>query len=266
MDIKRMLTGSGFWIAGLIGCAAILLSAAWPKEWDALECGASFLLWQDALPSKLVVYVLPACGVLPYADSYLQEWQTGFLRSYMSRINRREYIRGKVISMTLAGFLSWTAAALMAGMILFFLIYPYEMRSDLWNAAAGIAGRMGTQSGMALEPLAGTYTEMFWNLAITIARIGLLSSILGNLSAVCAQLCRSTYMAYGLPFVVWYMLIILKERYFEQLYYIYPAEWVNPGNHWGGSSCWGLWLLLLLMDLGITMLNGAMIAGRLEEI
>lgn len=241
MDIKRMLTGSGFWVASFIGCAAILISVAWPEEWKVLESGTSLMLWQDALPSRLVVYVLPACGVLPYADSYLQEWQTGFLRSYINRINRREYICGKIISMTLAGFLAWAAAALMAGLILFFLIYPHEIQSNMWG---------------------GTGVDM----ALMIVRIGLIASILGNLSAVCAQLCRSTYMAYGLPFVAYYMLIILKERYFDELYYIYPAEWVNPGNNWGGPSCWGLWVLLLLANMGIAMLNGAMIARRLEEI
>lgn len=271
MDMKRMLTGSGFWVASCIGCAAILMSVTWPEEWKVLESGTFLMLWQGALPSKLVVYVLPACGVLPYADSYLQEWQTGFLRSYINRINRREYIRGKIISMTLAGFLAWTAAALMAGLILFFLIYPHEIQSNIWGGtAAEMAARsMGISAGAevtAMEVLVSTYTEIFWNLAIIIVRIGLIVGILGNLSAVCAQLCRSTYMAYGLPFVVYYMLIILKERYFDKLYYIYPAEWVDPGNNWGGPSCWGLWVLLLLTNMGVAMLNGAMIARRLEEI
>ena len=42
----------------------------------------------------------------------------------------------------------------------------------------------------------------------------------------------SKYMAYASPFVLYYVLIILHERYLPDLFILYPKEWIAPSAHW----------------------------------
>ena len=47
-----------------------------------------------------------------------------------------------------------------------------------------------------------------------------------------AALTNSRYMAYASPFVPYYLLIILRERYFPNFFVLYPKEWLNPRRQW----------------------------------
>lgn len=42
----------------------------------------------------------------------------------------------------------------------------------------------------------------------------------------------SRYVAYLSPFIVYYLLIIMCERYFLGIRVLYPKEWMNPGEWW----------------------------------
>ena len=58
----------------------------------------------------------------------------------------------------------------------------------------------------------------------------------GMLWAVCsatlAAWSNSRYIAYGGAFVIYYLLVILNERYFKQMYCLYPYEWISPSRTW----------------------------------
>ena len=70
-------------------------------------------------------------------------------------------------------------------------------------------------------------------------------------------------MAYAAPFIIYYLLIILHERYFTELYVLYPKEWLEPTQAWGG---WGAAILVVLL----TALGGVVFAAqarrRLERL
>ncbi len=51
-------------------------------------------------------------------------------------------------------------------------------------------------------------------------------------AATLAAWTNSRYIAYGGGFVLYYMLVILCERYFESLYCLYPYEWLAPKHTW----------------------------------
>lgn len=51
-------------------------------------------------------------------------------------------------------------------------------------------------------------------------------------SAVLAAMTKSRYIAYGGSFVIYYILVILHERYFPGLYCLYPYEWFAPAHTW----------------------------------
>lgn len=52
------------------------------------------------------------------------------------------------------------------------------------------------------------------------------------LSALLAAWSKNRYVAYGGSFVIYYLLVMLHERYFKGLYCLYPYEWLNPQHTW----------------------------------
>lgn len=66
-------------------------------------------------------------------------------------------------------------------------------------------------------------------------------------SAALAAAANSRYVAYGGAFVLYYMLVILYERYFQSLYCLYPVEWYAPEHTW------------VFGDTGIVLMLGGMI-------
>lgn len=60
----------------------------------------------------------------------------------------------------------------------------------------------------------------------------LVGALWGCVSAVLAVWTNNSCVAYGGAFVVYYLLIILCERYFSNLYCIYPYEWMFPQKQW----------------------------------
>lgn len=52
------------------------------------------------------------------------------------------------------------------------------------------------------------------------------------IAAVLAAWSNNRYLAYGGSFVLYYILIILHERYFPGLYCLYPYEWFHPTHEW----------------------------------
>lgn len=52
------------------------------------------------------------------------------------------------------------------------------------------------------------------------------------LAATLAAWSNNRYIAYGGAFVVYYLLVLLYERYFDGLYCLYPYEWLAPSHTW----------------------------------
>ena len=91
---------------------------------------------------------------------------------------------------------------------------------------------------------------------------GGLCALLGTLLAVWMM---SNYMAYIAPFVIYYFLIMLKERYFDTLYCIYPKEWMNPEHFWGKGES-GLFFFFLIWTLCLGVLCCRVMGRRLWDV
>ena len=68
-------------------------------------------------------------------------------------------------------------------------------------------------------------------------------------SVTLAAVSKSRYVAYGGGFIFYYLLVILYERYFTGLYFLYPEEWLAPKHIWPFDEYGVLILLLGLMAL-----------------
>lgn len=239
-ELKRMFTGRATLAAWAIACISLALGQTYPDMKKALECGTFIQLLETSLKSRTVAFTLPVAAVLPWSDSFLQEYKSGFLKSALPRTDRRHYVEGKVFSVLLSGFLVWVLAASMLFFINFVIFYPAEIVGVIQKSQ---------------------FSELF----IKIIRLGILGSILSTFGGICAVFFESSYMAYGIPFVSYYFGIILHERYFKNGIWFYPPEWIDPSGNWGSHQA-GLWLFLLLFLLVLIAVMGGALYDKIGEI
>ena len=79
-----------------------------------------------------------------------------------------------------------------------------------------------------------------------------------------STLMESKYISYATPFVLYYLLVILYERYFSDLFIIYPKTWTDP-SAWP-FGCWGAAIFLLEMTLIFAILFAFRAGRRLQQL
>ena len=126
VETKRMLLGRSFLAAWLIACFSIAAGQTYPSLKKALTCGTFISLLDGSLKSQMVSFAIPVAAVLPWSDSFLQEYKSGFLKAAFPRTNRRLYVEGKVFSVMTSGFLVWIFAISTILLVNFVIFYPME--------------------------------------------------------------------------------------------------------------------------------------------
>ena len=207
VETKRMLLGRSFLAAWLIACFSIAAGQTYPSLKKALTCGTFISLLDGSLKSQMVSFSIPVAAVLPWSDSFLQEYKSGFLKAAFPRTNRRLYVEGKVFSVMTSGFLVWIFAISTILLVNFVIFYPMEIKGSFPK-------------------------EQFLELLMKALRMGLIGSILSTFGGICGTLWNSAYMAYGIPFVSYYFGIILHDRYFKDQIWFYPVEWILADGNW----------------------------------
>ncbi|MFR0986393.1 MAG: hypothetical protein ACLSFZ_07560 [Frisingicoccus sp.] len=85
------------------------------------------------------------------------------------------------------------------------------------------------------------------------------------LAAVLAALSNSRYIAYGGAFVLYYVLVILHERYFQTLYCLHPYEWLAPEHTWIFGE-WGVVFLITGLMLVLFCLYDVILRRCIEGV
>ena len=75
VETKRMLLGRSFLAAWLIACFSIAADQTYPSLKKALTCGTFISLLDGSLKSQMVSFAIPVAAVLPWSDSFLQEYK-----------------------------------------------------------------------------------------------------------------------------------------------------------------------------------------------
>lgn len=239
--MRELMKERSLWIALLLCFLAILAGFPFRSiEKLPLSPGSFIQMYHTALDTQIVLFLLPIAAVLPMGGVYVKESSSGFLRLYISRISQMQYIQRKTLQIYAGGFLPFFLAGIASLLFSFLAVYPLELQGDIpW------------------EPI--------WKSLRFLLRIALVGGILAEVSGIFAVSFRNYYMAYGLPFVCYYMLIILKERYFTGMYAMYPAEWLKCEQDWGANG-WGIWAFLAVFSLALMLLHGLLLYGRLKDI
>ena len=86
-----------------------------------------------------------------------------------------------------------------------------------------------------------------------------------TVAATLAALSNSKYIAYGGSFVIYYFLVILCERYWKDIYCLYPYEWISPSHVWIFENT-GIILMLTGLITVVGMAYYAVIKRRIERV
>lgn len=242
MDLRRMLREKQFWMAVILAAAGMLIGAPYPdlKKNSVLPSGTFLALAKDSFQSRTVLFLIPITAVLPCGDSYIRERQWNFLRFLIIRRGKTAYLRDKMMTTAFSGILVWILGAGFA-QLLFFLLFFGKEEVFCWS------------------------WESVRELLTIAARTALVACAFASFSGVCGAVSESVYLAMGLPFVLYYMLMILRERYLPQIYCMAPSEWIKGEEFWGSGQR-GLWIFLILLAVFFMILHGLILEKKLEEI
>ena len=191
------------------------------------------------LSSKILLMVVPIICTLPYTGGFLDEYQSGFIKPYLIRCHKSGYIRGKVLGPGISGGLALSLGIFISYLLASLIYKPLELADPMALSSVHV---------VVSKMLVFFFCGCLW------ASVG---SLLANITL-------SKYMAYGAPFVIYYVLIILSDRYFPSLYVLNPEEWLTPENPWVGGD-WGIMLLIVLFTVIIMMINDLVIERRIGD-
>lgn len=230
----------GLWGLSAFCFAAMALTVLFSEIKPPLATGSFLQYCKTAFDSRGVLFLIPVISPLLAGASYVRESSGGFLKFYITRTGRMEYIRRKTFFIYVGGFLPFFLAGILLILFCFLAFYPLELKGEIEKE---------------------TVSETFFLLL----RICLTGGIMAEVSGVFAAVFQNCYMAYGLPFVCYYFLIILKDRYLPKLYAMYPKEWISPERYWGTDGV-GIWIFFLLFSVAVCLLHGLLLHHRLKEI
>lgn len=245
-DLKRALGTKGFFtgIAGIVLMIAIAsIESISQLTAGGLPNGYHAQLILNALTSDDVTLALPILCTLSFTAAFVDDIKSGYIKQYLPRSGTGDYIRGKLIACGVSGGLS-----LAAGLFI----------------AYGISALMFTPMELALDPkaMATPYFAQIFTKALIVFLSGAFWSLTG---LVFASLTMNRYMAYASPFILYYVLIILHERYFEDFYVLYPKEWLMQTQIWV-LDYYGILILLLLLSAVMCLLFIITARRRLENV
>jgi hypothetical protein len=254
-DIKRALTSWGFWagsagmvVAILIGASGAILPIIQEGPREGLMYGFHAETLLSALSSDVMLLCVPILCALPYTAAFIEDYKSGYIKEYLPRAGKKQYLKGKVVSTALSGGLV-LFVGIMAAYLVFALVFtPMELAPNAGQEA--IQGEeiseesdVSPAEGMDAGPDMGQ--QSFFMDILGRAFVFFLCGSLWSLTgALLASVTMSRYMAYASPFIIYYVLVILSERYFKDLYVFNPQEWLKAQDFWPGGM-WGVALLLI---------------------
>lgn len=182
----------------------------------------------NALRSDVIAPFIPILAVLPFTTSYIDDVKTKIARFFLIRTSYTSYLVSRVVICFLSGGFVVGAGILLAWVASALLFLPVEKAAEVPSESTAI--------------LLKTCGLLFMN---------------GGLWAVAGMamstIMESKYIAYASPFVIYYLLVILYERYCPDYFLIFPREWFNPSNRWPfgylGSAIFMLELTLMFVLL-----------------
>ncbi|WP_066685891.1 hypothetical protein [Christensenella intestinihominis] len=267
-DLKRSLTSWGF-LVGIIGMAVAaffgvfeqMLPVFQGQAEGGLAAGYSIQLSIDSLKTDVVLLVLPILAALPFTTAFVDDHKSRYLREYLPRAGKRPYLVSRVAATALSGGLALFLGVLLVCFVFALLFTPMELVPQEAEEALGGAAMIGEPGGEVDVAAQLTFTDLMGR-ALLFFLSGALWSLVGGLFATLTQ---SRYMAYASPFIFYYVLVILSQRYFRDAYVLSPQEWLNPSGLWN-AGIWGAALLVGELAVLTGIGYGLLMQRRMQDV
>lgn len=168
----------------------------------------------NSIRSDTIAPFIPILSTLPFSSIYIDDIKSQFIRVRLIRSNYKSYLCGRIFTCFVLGGGVLVAGIIIAWSLSILLLLPME--------------RLSEESFDALSELNGVLFLLFLN--------GGLWSVMGM---AMSSIMESKYIAHISPFVFYYLLVIISERYFFDIYLLYPRNWISteawPYGYWGIS-------------------------------
>lgn len=235
--LKYIIVLLSITILAFLGSTEMILRAF--RQPNLLPSGYVGSFMRHALEQDAVLSLIPVLSVIPFSGVYVDDLKSKFARFFLIRCSYSDYFVSRILMaffcsggcIAFGGVVAWIISAL--------LFMPMEL------------------SG-----------EVDWDVISTVIQKLILIYCNGGLWAVIgismSSLMESKYVAFASPFVIYYMLVILCERYISDAYLLYPPNWTNP-DVWPYGT-WGAVIFLLELTLVFGILFIIRAGRRLREI
>lgn len=180
----------------------------------------------NALTSNTVASALPILSILPFSGSYVDDIKSKFVRFFCIRSSYNTYAYSHIFVCMLSGGLVIVVGVLIE-----------------WGISALVL--------LPMEKVAEAPSESTVFLLKTCVLLFLNGGLWAVLGMTMSTIMESKYIAYASPFIVYYLLVILYERYFPNAWLLYPMNWLDPDIWPYGVGSAALFLLELTFLCGL---------------
>lgn len=235
--LKCIVVSLGMTVLVFLGSMETLLRAF--GQSGLLPSGYVGTFMSNALEQDTVVSLIPVLAVIPFSGVYVDDLKSKFARFFLIRCSYSDYLISRILiaffcsggCIAFGGLTAWSISSL--------LFMPMELAGEAdWGAISTVVHKL---------------ILMFCN--------GGLWAVIG---ISMSSLMESKYVAYASPFVVYYLLVILCERYFPGAYLLYPPNWIDPDVWPYGVLGAAIYLLELTLAFGTLFVIRA--GRRLREL
>ena len=229
-------------LLGALFFALILLLVSVDSLLDAFQsepaAGFHGKLICDAISTDAARFFVPILSTLPFAARYVEEIKSKYARSLLYRSSRAAYLAEKIAGCFASGGLVLVLGILLAYALSALILIPME--APLSKNA---------------EP-----TNWFQSLLPSLGLYYLSGGLWALVGMTASTWMESRYIAYASPFVLYYVLIMLYERYSPTFYVLDPRAGLLPSLRWIGEG-WGAALLVIELS-AVSALIFCLRAGR----
>lgn len=194
----------------------------------------------QALQSDMIAFIIPILAPLPFSGTYVDDIKTKYARLLIFRTSINTYLISRILLCFFLGGTVIISGTIIAWITSFLVFFPME-----------------------------TSTEVIIDSAVCLQKTFILLFINGGLWAIIGMsmstLMESQYIAYSSPFIFYYLLLILCERYFVNLFLQSPKNWVNLSSYWP-YDFWGPAIIMIELATIFTCVYTFCAGRRLQEL
>jgi len=196
---------------------------------DVLPINYHQIFFKLAIETKAVASFIPIFAVLPFSGTYIDDLKTKFARFYLVRSGYFIYYESRLCICFLVG----GVVVSLGGIVAFYSSVLLYLPKEEIVAYETIIMQPPFQIIILLFMTGGTWAVMGMTLS---------------------AIMESKYIAYVSPFVIYYLLVILSERYLTNIVFLYPPNWIIP-DIWPYGACGAaIFLLELTLILGVVFI------------